>query len=65
MASGLELGMALEMASICTAMVLEMVAGVVSELEIASEMPSERELIGHPCFEGIHAVGLAPLLIFY
>jgi hypothetical protein len=46
--------MASEMASVRS----EMVAGMVSELEIekASGMPSESKLIGYICFEEIHDV---------
>jgi len=56
MASGLELGMASEMASICSDMVSEIVTGMVSELGMASGMPLESKLIVHACFEEIHAV---------
>jgi hypothetical protein len=59
MDSGLELGMASEMDSVRS----EMVAGMVLELQKASEMPLESKLIGHICFEEIHDVSLAPLLL--
>jgi hypothetical protein len=50
-------------------MVWEMGTEMVSELEMvldmekASGMPSESKLIGHVCFEEIHNVSLAPLLL--
>jgi hypothetical protein len=52
MNSGLELGMASEMAAVH----LEIVPGTVSELENASGMPWESKSIGHICFEEIHDV---------
>jgi hypothetical protein len=33
-----------------------MVSEMVSELEMASGMPSDSKLIGHVCFEAIHVV---------
>jgi hypothetical protein len=61
MVSGLELGMASEMASVRS----EMVTGMVLELELekVSGMPSESKFIGHICFEEIHDVLLAPLVL--
>jgi len=52
--SGLELGMASEIASVLSEMVARMVSGL--EQEKASGMPSESKLIGHIRFEEIHAV---------
>ena len=46
--------MASEMASVLTEMVTDMVLEL--ELEKASGMQSESELIGHVCFEEIHVV---------
>jgi len=57
--SELDSGMAPEMASVHS----EMVAGKVSEFETASGLPLESKLIGHICFEEMHDVWLAPLLI--
>ena len=59
--SGMDSGIASEMDSVRS----EMVAGMVSELEMekASGMPSESTLIGHICFEEIHDVWLATLLL--
>jgi hypothetical protein len=58
MASGLESGMASEMASVR----LQMVTELVSEQEKALGMPSESKLIWHVCFKEILIISLAPLL---
>jgi hypothetical protein len=50
MVLGLEFGMVFEMVNICS----EMVAGMVSQLEMASGMPVESKLIGHVYFKEIH-----------
>jgi hypothetical protein len=47
-----QLGSATVMGSVLS----EMVAGMVSELEMASGMPSESKSIGHVSFEEIQAV---------
>jgi hypothetical protein len=52
MNSGLELGMASEMAAVR----LEIAPGMVSELKNASGMPWASKSIGHICFMEIHDV---------
>ena len=50
------LGWELDMASEIASQYLEMVTGLVSELEIASGMAPESKLIMHICFEEIQDI---------